>query len=335
MALQPPEPMSLPQPGASTSPPAVKKIKGLKQPRIATPRPALTATKGTGSVNPFSANKMTIKKTASLSEFRHQQVMRKMAASDPMAFALLTLREEQEKEAGLMARGLDLTGRVVGGIGKAIKSTRVSNLGAKASGAAQKRFAASSDKLLNQAARAEELSTTMVGPAHARKIYKDRSESLLSRAENMANRAQAAGSRAAPPAPKPKVPPQKPKAEVSTPAAQPQAKQPAQPQAGQQTAQQAQQPAPRQGNQQTAQPKADTAQQTAAQVQPGAKSAPSQNGTIGEAAGGGMGWRGKLLAAGAIGTGGVAAGGAAVGGFNAAQNQNRLALQQGYNQGVR
>ena len=77
-----------------------KKIKGLPQPRLATPRPKLLTTKGQTPVNPFGANKMTIK-AASLSEFRHHQVMRKMAAYDPMAMALLALRDEQEKAAGL------------------------------------------------------------------------------------------------------------------------------------------------------------------------------------------------------------------------------------------
>lgn len=64
-------------------------VRGLPRPRLAVPRPKLQATKGTAALNPFGANKMTLKKEASLMDYVHQR-------------AATSLRWHQiEKKAGL------------------------------------------------------------------------------------------------------------------------------------------------------------------------------------------------------------------------------------------
>jgi hypothetical protein len=167
-----------------------KLIKGLPQPRLATPRPKLQATKGTAPLNPFGANKMKIK-TASLSDFRHMQQMQKMAAYDPMAHALLALREEQEKEAGVAA-GLNLTAKALGGAGKLFKSKWLTGLAGRAATGAQARYGAAATRTLNRAAASENVGVQAVNRG-ARDSYAQRAAGQLDQAVKLEDRAAAAG----------------------------------------------------------------------------------------------------------------------------------------------
>jgi hypothetical protein len=279
-----------------------KKIKGLPQPRLATPRPKLLTTKGQTPVNPFGANKMTIK-AASLSEFHHHQVMRKMAAYDPMAMALLALRDEQEKAAGLNL------------LDDAVNIGRVVAKGTK--GATP--FSPAAPGIIDKGIKAVKSVVKKPRPLPVSRP----APGALPSIQLPAAQANAAGSRVAP---KKKSPVQLRDAVSKTrqaPTADPTAV-----------------PTPRHLDPAKMR---EAAARSGAQTAPRNPSGGGQNtrngatapqdGSIGEAAG--MGWRAKagigasLLGAGAIG------GGMATGGVMAGQQQNQMAMLQRYNQGVR
>jgi len=103
-----------------TSDPKVKakrpKVRGLKMPRLATPRLGLS-TKGMPAKHPYGANKMTVK-TGSLAAYRYETLLEKQASGS------LTLREfvqlrEIEKQANLGA-GISAVGKSVVGAGRRI-----------------------------------------------------------------------------------------------------------------------------------------------------------------------------------------------------------------------
>jgi hypothetical protein len=85
-----------------TSDPKVKakrpKVRGLKMPRLATPRLGLS-TKGMPATNPYGANKMTIK-TGSLAAYRYEMLLEKQASGQISLREFVQLQEYQ-KTAGL------------------------------------------------------------------------------------------------------------------------------------------------------------------------------------------------------------------------------------------
>jgi len=118
------------------------KIKGLKTPRLATPRPALMTTKGQTPVNPFSGNKIVVKRASGpLQDYIRDREREDLVGEDPFFVALRVIQEEQEKEAGLAA-ALRIGGGALGRIGTTVGSKGIARQGAKMQLAAGQRYSA-------------------------------------------------------------------------------------------------------------------------------------------------------------------------------------------------
>jgi hypothetical protein len=120
--------------------PGIKRVPGLRMPRLATPRLGLS-TKRKPAKNPFGANKMTIK-AASLSS-KYQDLLTAKEASGKLSLSEFLLLRELEKEAGIIDASLAAAGRLGTRIG-----SKITQLAGKATGAGQRAAERAADAAL-------------------------------------------------------------------------------------------------------------------------------------------------------------------------------------------
>lgn len=141
------------------------RVKGLKMPRLATPRPANFTHKGDVPLRPFSGNQVLLEKYSSAPLTYHLlgNEIAKVANTDldPAIHAFLYLHApemltEQEKQAGIMALGLRGLGRAAGAAAKVVSplskrlSASLSQGSSRAYQAASRRYDAAAQKALDK-----------------------------------------------------------------------------------------------------------------------------------------------------------------------------------------
>ena len=141
------------------------RVKGLKMPRLATPRPANFTHKGDVPLRPFSGNQVLLEKYSSAPLTYHLlgNEIAKVANTDldPAIHAFLYLHApemltEQEKQAGIMAMGLKGLGRAAGAAAKFVSpvskrlSASLSQGSSRAYQAASRRYDAAAQKAIDK-----------------------------------------------------------------------------------------------------------------------------------------------------------------------------------------